>query len=381
MPTSGKSKKSAYNAGYLSGLSQQSADDDIFGPAITQKHQELQQEMATTDHTQVPQIAIDLLQDNPWQGRQSMDEEELKKLAEDIGESGFQGVLVARPHPTEPGAYQLVAGHRRKRASRMAGLTTLPVLVRTYSDEEMLFLQAKENFLREQLTPLDEAHMFRNMLTMGYTQETVAARVRQSRGYVRNRLALLDAPEDVQAMVRKDKDTVRAAYYLREVEDTSARTDLIQAILDKKITGESLPGYIAAMKEEQHREQQRREQVALSVAQSSETHIQESLHRSSELETQGQQPVMVLPAHYQRREGEQQRETAIVPTQERVQGALEGGEKRSQELVEAGRLKAILKQLQNYESRRAKRPALSGEELIVLQAIEELSHRLHTDGE
>lgn len=374
MPTnSGKSskKRSGFDASYLSGLSQQADEADIFGPVITQKHQELQHEMETADQSRVPHIALHLLQDNPFQSRRVMDEEELKKLADDIQEGGFQGVLVARPHPSEPGVYQIVSGHRRKKAAQRAGLATLPVMIKDYTDEEMLFLQAKENLLREQLTPLDEAYMFQDMMMrMGYTQEAIAVKVRQSRGYVRNRLALVKAPEDVQAMVRQDKETVRAAYYLSEVENTALRAELIEAILEKKITGESIPGYLASWKEEQ----QRREQAARispatsTTEQISVSPISNAMPPTTDIQ---EQPLASL----QSKNGQ-----ADIPLQEpqiSVERVMEAGEKRSKELLEIGKLRTILNQLQQYQSRCAKRQIpFSSEELALLKAIEDVVHRV-----
>ncbi|MBA2676893.1 MAG: ParB/RepB/Spo0J family partition protein [Ktedonobacteraceae bacterium] len=254
----GKRSRSGFSASYLSGLSQQADEADIFGPDIAQKYEELQQEIeeVATDASHLRFLSIALLENNPWQGRQQMDAEELKNLSADIKENGFHEAMpvVVRPHPTMLGTFQIVWGHRRTRAAEMAGLEAVPTLVKDYSDEDMIFLQAKENLLREQLTPVDEAAMFQNMLQLGYTQEKVAEKVKKSRGYIRNRLELMKSQEDVLAMVRQDPETVRAAYYLNKIDDPSLRADLIQALLAKKITGEGISGYLATIKE-QHQTQ------------------------------------------------------------------------------------------------------------------------------
>src|SRR5262249_33570868 len=85
--------------------------------------------------------------------------------------------------------------------------------------------------------------------------------VRQSRGYVRNRLALVAAPEDVQEMVKQDDKTVRAAYYLSDVQEEWIRAELIQGILEKRITGESIPGYLATLREQEKKKQERQSDV------------------------------------------------------------------------------------------------------------------------
>ena len=384
-------KKSGFDASYLSGLSQQAVETDIFGSDIEQKHKELHQEVESADQSHLPQISIDALQDNPWQGRRNMDKEELQKLADEIRENGFQGALAARPHPTEPSIYQIVWGHRRKRAAAMAGLTTLPVLIKEYSDEDMLFLGAKENLLREQLTPLDEAYMFHNMITsLGYTQEAVAAKVRQSRGYVRNRLVLVKVQPEVQEMVRQDPETVRAAYYLKDVEDPALRAELIQAVLERRITGETIPGYLLTLKENQAKQ----EQVALAAESGSAKVLTSSLtderttHQTNgnaieaKLSTTStpvttKEAVSVPTDYIQGEAGQGATQLQSQPLQMSVGQVMEAGEKRGKELLEAGKLRTLLSQLQNYQSRCEKRQTPpSGEELTLLKAIEELSHAL-----
>jgi len=376
--SSGKSKKrSGFDASYLSGLSEQANEADIFGPEVTAKHQELQQELATADQSVLPYIVIAFLHDNPYQGRRSMDEEELQKLADEIKESGFQGALAARPHPTEADVFQIVSGHRRKTAAAMAGLLSLPVIVKPYSDEDMLFLQAKENLLREQLTPLDEAYMFQNMVTMGYTQEAVAAKVRQSRGYVRNRLALVKAPLDVQEMVKKDKETVRAAYYLSDIEDTQVRTELIQALVERRITGESIPGYLATLKEAQQHQQEVLQPRPQEVTTRPDARITDEQDATGE--TRG---LRLLKPRTPEASSEQTQQRVALPQDAprpsiSVEQIMESGEKRSKELLEAGKLRTMLSQLQGYQSRTAKRQApLSNEELTLLQSIEALCQSL-----
>lgn len=376
-PPKGKKQKSGFDAGYLSGLSQQADDADIFGPEVTKKHEELQQELATADQSVLPHIAIVSLHDNPFQGRRSMDEEELQKLADEIKESGFQGALAARPHPSEPDVFQIVSGHRRKTAASMAGLTTLPVIVKAYSDEDMLFLQAKENLLREQLTPLDEAYMFQNMIMMGYTQEAVATKVRQSRGYVRNRLALVKAPLDVQEMVKKDKETVRAAYYLSDIEDVKVRTELIQALVEKRITGESIPGYLATLKEAQQYQQEVLQPRPQEVTTRSDARV------ADEQEVTGERRgLRLVESRTPEASPEQTQERVALPQDAprpsvSVEQIMESGEKRSKELLEAGKLRTMLSQLQSYQSRTAKRQTpLSNEEISLLQSIETLCQSL-----
>jgi ParB family chromosome partitioning protein len=383
-----KKVRTGFDASYLSGLSENADQSNVLGSEVTKKHEELQQEIqaAVADPSRLQYIDITLLDPNPWQGRQSMDEEQLNSLMEEIKENGFNEAMpvVARLNPKLPGRFQIVFGHRRTLSSQRAGLTQVPVLVKDYTDEDMLFLQAKENLLREQFTPIDEAYMFHNMITvLGYTQEAVAAKIRQSRGYIRNRLELVKSPEDVQAMVRQDPETVRAAYYLNKVENAELRVELIQAILEKKITGESIPGYLLTLREAQN--QERQVQTPLSAV--NESSLEDEQHLASPLsngkvtvsESHITSPVATkqlasLPS------GPIQNSTGDVAVQQpptSVEQVMEAGEKRSKELLEAGKLRTVLSQLQGYQNRCKKRQTPpSSEELSLLNAIENLSHAL-----
>src|SRR4051794_8006445 len=130
------------------------------------------------------EIALDLLDDNPFQPRERVDPDQLAQLTEVIGAQGFQGVLVARLHPTQPGRYQLGFGHRRRNAARDAGLRTVPVQVRDLADRDMVEIAITENIQREDLTPLAEGRTYLLMKQqLGYTQEQIAAAIGKTRGY------------------------------------------------------------------------------------------------------------------------------------------------------------------------------------------------------
>jgi ParB family chromosome partitioning protein len=192
-------------------------------------------------------IALDDLLDNPYQPRFHIREEPLDELAQVIMSQGFQGVLVARPHPAEAGRYQLTAGHRRRDAARRAGLDTLPVVVRDLSDEEMVALTITENIQREDLTPFEEGKLYLLMTEeMDYTHEQLAREIGKKRGYVENRIRVARAPEDVQEMVRARPDTLVAAYYLGRMEDEGERSEIIKQVLAGTLATTDIPHYIKA---------------------------------------------------------------------------------------------------------------------------------------
>ncbi|TMC14213.1 MAG: ParB/RepB/Spo0J family partition protein [Chloroflexi bacterium] len=160
----------------------------------------------------------------------------MERLAHEIREYGFKGVLLARVHPDDSQNFQLVYGHRRREAAKLAGLQTLPVMIdNTINDHEMKFLALNENILRDDLTPIDEGYSFAAML-VEMSQDAVAARMGVSRGYIRNRVDILKAPEDVQDMVEEKPDTMKAVVYLKDVQEDDIRTTVIQALMNEEVT-------------------------------------------------------------------------------------------------------------------------------------------------
>src|SRR2546430_7296212 len=207
-------KKTGLDVDYLRTATSTTLASSVFATRVQEEEQRL-------IHEKEPlQIALERLLDNPYQPRVSMEEEGLQQLAETIAAHGFQGVLVARPHPQQAGFYQLTAGHRRREAAKRAGLKTLPVIVHPWSDQDMATLAATENIQREDLSPLEEGKLFQVMIDeMWLTQVDVANAIKKDRGYVRNRLRLAGAPADIQAFVAVKPDSMRAVIYLLDIED------------------------------------------------------------------------------------------------------------------------------------------------------------------
>ena len=147
-------------------------------------------------------ININDIEPNRDQPRKNFDEEALKELADSIAMHGVIQPLLVRP--LSDGGYQLIAGERRWRASRMAGLTQVPVVVREMTDEESMELALIENLQREDLNPIEEAEGFKLLMdTYSFTQEQAAEKVGKSRPAVANALRLLTLPETVLDMVKQ----------------------------------------------------------------------------------------------------------------------------------------------------------------------------------
>lgn len=151
----------------------------------------------------VNKLRIMEIEPNHDQPRKDFDEKALSELAESIEQHGVLQPLVVRPLAN--GAYQLVAGERRWRAARIAGLTEVPVIIKELSDEEVIEIAMIENLQREDLNPLEEALGYRYMMDeLGITQEQAAEKVGKSRPAVANALRLLKLPDEVQEMIKNN---------------------------------------------------------------------------------------------------------------------------------------------------------------------------------
>ncbi len=154
----------------------------------------------TAPPTEAPvEIPLDRIRSNPYQPRRRTDEAEIAQLAASIREHGvLQPILVTE---TIDG-FELVAGERRVRAARLAGLTHIPAVVRQLPDRHRLELALVENLQREDLNPIEEAHGYRRLIDeFGLSQEEIAARVAKARSTVANTLRLLDQPTEIQEAV------------------------------------------------------------------------------------------------------------------------------------------------------------------------------------
>ncbi|MEW6046280.1 MAG: ParB/RepB/Spo0J family partition protein [Bacillota bacterium] len=152
----------------------------------------------------VMEVAVDRVSPNPYQPRRQFSEENLQELADSIKAHGVLEPIVVRPLDVEgPGRYQLVIGERRWRAARLAGLATIPALVRRVGDREMVQMALVENLQREDLNPMEEAEAFRRLIEeFGLSQEELARAVGRKRPTVANTLRLLELEPEIQEFLR-----------------------------------------------------------------------------------------------------------------------------------------------------------------------------------
>lgn len=180
-------------------------------------------------------VPVDHIDPNPLQPRVVFEAAALEELAASIREHGVLQPILVRP--TGPNQYQIVAGERRWRASRLAGLRSVPALIEDIDDDTALEISIIENLQREDLTPLDEAAMYDRMIhEHGYSIRRLAEKLGKDKGYLENRLRLAGAPTEIRELVSLRKDSLSHAYELMKVEDPKKRRRLTEQVARGELT-------------------------------------------------------------------------------------------------------------------------------------------------
>src|SRR5687768_10214505 len=178
---------------------------------------------------QMREVPVAKILPNPAQPRLSYDEDSLTELAASIREHGVLQPILVRPSGSK---FELIAGERRWRASSMAERESIPAIVVDFDEQTALEVSIIENLQREDVSPLEEAVMFRRMTdTFGYSVRQLAQKVGKDKGYIENRLRLTDAPADIKELVSLRKDTLSHAYELMKIGDERKRRRLAKRIV------------------------------------------------------------------------------------------------------------------------------------------------------
>ena len=187
----------------------------------------------TASKEEIIEINLDELRVNPYQPRKIFNDEALRDLSESIKEHGvFQPIIVKKSIK----GYEIIAGERRVRASRLAGLTKIPAIIRNLNDEQMMEIALLENLQRENLSSIEEAIAYKSMIEkLSLTQDELAKKVGKSRSHVTNTLGLLRLPAEVQAMVANNQLSMGHARVLSKLENDEKIIEMAHEIVDKKI--------------------------------------------------------------------------------------------------------------------------------------------------
>lgn len=196
----------------------------------------------------VTEIDIEEIRSNPYQPRKTFDSETLNELAKSIEQYGVVQPIIVKKSIK---GYELVAGERRTKAAKIAGLKSIPAIIKDFDDQEMMEIALIENIQREDLNPIDEASSISNIIKLrGYTQEEFASKFGKSRTYVTNMLGLLKLPEEVKKMVEKNSLSMSHARVLSKMDDEGKVIDLAKKIVTDGISVRDLERMSQDVKEE-----------------------------------------------------------------------------------------------------------------------------------
>ena len=187
-----------------------------------------------TPKEEIVNVRLDELRANPYQPRKVFDEEALQELSDSIKEHGvFQPIIVKKSIK----GYEIIAGERRVKASRMAGLTEIPAIIRDFNDQEMMEIALLENLQRENLNAIEEATAYKKLQeTLVVTQEELAKRLGKSRSHITNMIGILSLPQNIQDEISKNNVSMGHARVLSKLSDESQQQELLNKILKDGIS-------------------------------------------------------------------------------------------------------------------------------------------------
>lgn len=217
-------KKKALGRGLEQLFSDEVLDFDSFESNIVE----------STPESDIKQLPISEIRPNPYQPRRTFNEESLEELATSIKNYGvFQPIIVKKSIK----GYDLVAGERRLRASKLAGLTEIPAIIKDFSEEEMREIALLENLQRENLTAIELAWAYKGIIdSLHIRQEDLAEKIGKSRSHVTNTLGLLRLPKDVQDMILKNKISMGHARTLSKLEDNNKIEEYAQKTIQENLS-------------------------------------------------------------------------------------------------------------------------------------------------
>ena len=194
--------------------------------------------METATENDIKEIPVSEIRPNPYQPRKTFNEEALNELAESIKNYGvFQPIIVNKSIK----GYDLIAGERRLRASKLAGLSKIPAIVKDFTDDEMREISLLENIQRENLTAIELAWAYKGIIdNLDIRQEDLAKKIGKSRSHITNTLGLLNLPEDVQKMILNGEISMGHARVLSKMEDEEEVSELADKIVKENMSVHSL---------------------------------------------------------------------------------------------------------------------------------------------
>ena len=212
------------------GLEQLFSNESLYSNPL----QQLDEIVDNAKEDDIVLLDVDELRSNPYQPRQNFDEEKLQELADSIKEYGvLEPIIVTKSVK----GYEIVAGERRTKACKLAGVKKIPAIIKEFNDNDMMQIALLENIQREDLTAIEEAEAYSKLLkVLGITQDELAKKLGKSRSHVTNMLGLLKLPDNVKEDVLNGNISMGHAKVLSKIEDIEVINSLVNKIKNDKVS-------------------------------------------------------------------------------------------------------------------------------------------------
>ncbi|WP_278906725.1 ParB/RepB/Spo0J family partition protein [Faecalitalea cylindroides] len=238
--------------------------NSIFGQDVSKVLEDIQNGDVKTEKQEQTKINIDQIRPNPYQPRKIFDDEALKELSQSIKQHGvFTPILVKKSIQ----GYDLIAGERRLRASKLAGKDDIPAIIVDLNDQEMMEIALLENIQRENLNGIEEAKAYEQLIQrLNYTQEQLANRVGKSREHITNTLRLLKLPEDVQEYVVQKKLSMGHVRALIGLKDENMIRKIAKQAIDQGLSVRKIEQLVKDLQHKKEPEKQVEENIFIKEA-------------------------------------------------------------------------------------------------------------------
>lgn len=220
--------------------------DGVVTPSVPRSAEPQPQATSTSYESEVRYLPIEALINNPNQPRQDFSDREIAELSESIKSLGVIQPVLVRPSKLESSRFEIVAGERRWRAAKSAGLSRVPVIIRELQDKETLEIALVENVQRQNLNPVEEARAYQRLSDEFHlSQQDIATRVGKDRASISNYLRLLKLPEAVIAMIREGSLSMGHAKAILTVREPSLQLNLAKKVLNENLSVRQLESIVA----------------------------------------------------------------------------------------------------------------------------------------
>lgn len=238
--------------------------NSIFGQDVSKVLEDIQNGDVKTEKQEQTKINIDQIRPNPYQPRKVFDDTALQELSQSIKQHGvFTPILVKKSIQ----GYDLIAGERRLRASKLAGMSDIPAIIVDLNDQEMMEIALLENIQRENLNGIEEAKAYEQLIQrLNYTQEQLANRVGKSREHITNTLRLLKLPEDVQEYVVQKKLSMGHVRALISLKDENMIRKIAKQAIDQGLSVRKIEQLVKDLQHKKEPEKQVEENIFIKEA-------------------------------------------------------------------------------------------------------------------